>query len=76
MMSTTKKTTRKRAPKTPELSPEQQKLQELMKELINESTTLIVKVAVCDCEKINECPVYKGAKRIAKIVDKILSLRK
>ena len=79
MMSTSKRSKRKRTKETvqqvQELSPEQIKLQELMKRLVNEATNLIVKVAVCECKNKETCPVYKGAKNIAKIVDEIMTLK-
>ena len=82
-MSTTRKTRRKRTKEettttpqvAPQLTPEQQRLQELMKQLVNEATNLIVKVAVCECNHKETCPVFLGAKRIAKIIDEIMSLR-
>jgi len=60
---------------TAAVSPEQQKLNKLMRELVTEATRLVFKVATCDCKNKDNCQVYRVAKRIAKLVDEISSLK-
>ena len=60
---------------TPTLSPEQQKLNQLMRELVVQATRLVFKVATCECNHKENCGLYKTAKKIAKLVDEISSLR-
>ena len=60
---------------TPRPSPEQEKLNQLMRELVVEATRLVFKVATCDCNHKDSCELYQVAKRIAKLVDEISSLR-
>ena len=46
-------------------------IRELQTELINLNTKLVFAVATCDCEKKEECDVYKNSKEIAKILKKM-----
>ncbi|RLG33797.1 hypothetical protein DRN97_04210 [Methanosarcinales archaeon] len=61
---------------TEEITKEQQKMNELMRRLIDANTTLIVKVAACDCRKKNTCKVYLQSQEIAKIIDELQELRR
>jgi len=47
----------------------------LMRELVSECSKLVFKVARCDCERRDECPVFRCAKRIAAIIDDLNEIR-
>jgi len=57
------------------LTPGQKKMQELLMQLVEKTTGLTVKVAACKCNHKDSCGVYKKAKEIAEIIDKIQELR-
>jgi len=50
-------------------------MQELLMQLVETTTALTVKVAACKCNHKDSCGVYKKAKEIAEIIDKIQELR-
>jgi len=62
-------------PPTPPTTPEMQKMQLLMRKLMDVCTTLVIKVATCNCNHRNGCAVYAKSKAIAEIIDEIQELR-
>lgn len=58
-----------------ELPPGQKRMQELLMQLVEKTTGLTVKVAACKCNHKDGCGVYRKAKEIAEIIDKIQELR-
>jgi len=46
-------------------------LRELQTELINLNTKLVFAVATCECDKKDECDVYKNSKEIAKVLKRM-----
>jgi len=64
--------TRVPAQAPPETDP---KVQELMTNLLNESVTLVMKLAICKCDKRDNCKVYEVARRMAMYIDKLQELR-
>jgi len=60
---------------TPKLPPELKGVEGLIRELMDINTTLVIKVASNDCKNNSKCGVYKEAKRVAKIIDKLQALR-
>ncbi len=62
---------------TPGMNIEPAKLEALnkeMTELISTCVKLAIKVARCDCNNKEKCPVYIAGKRIAEVVDTIQEL--
>lgn len=48
-------------------------LSEIVRELVEASTKLVIKLAICECDK-KDCPVLRVAKDIAKAIDKIQTI--
>jgi len=59
-------------PPTPEVPPE---VRELLTKLMDECASLVIKTAICECDKKDTCVVYKKAQGLAKIIDKLTELR-
>jgi len=58
------------------VAPEGEEVNKLIRDLMTEATTLVIKVATCDCNHKDSCGVYEKAKSIAKIIDQLQDLRK
>ena len=58
-----------------QIPPEMKIMQDLIRQLMEACTALVIKVAVCDCEKREECPIFKIAKEIAVIIDRVQEMR-
>jgi len=56
----------------PEIDP---KVQELMTSLLNKTVELVMKLAICKCDKRDNCKVYEVSREIAVVVDKLQALR-
>jgi hypothetical protein len=50
-------------------------LQDKLRELMNHSTTLVLKVASCNCKDKEKCGVYLAGRQIARLIDEIQELR-
>jgi len=59
-------------PPTPEMPPE---VRDVLTKLMDEATTLVIKVATCKCNHKENCDVYKKARGIADVIDKLTELR-
>lgn len=62
-------------PSEEEISPEIQRTNELLKQLMDDCTTLVIKVAACDCNHKADCEVYRKGQMIAKVIDELQELR-
>jgi len=56
-------------------TPEQQKYLNLVRQLTDACATLVVKVAVCNCNHKAECGVFSQAQQIATVMDQLLGAR-
>jgi len=56
----------------PEVDP---RVQEMMTSLLNNTVKLVMKIAICKCDKRDNCEVYTTSRGIAEIVDKLQALR-
>jgi len=56
----------------PEVDP---KVQQLMTTLPNKTVELVMKLAICKCDKRDNCKVYEVSREIAVVVDKLQALR-
>lgn len=61
--------------KATKLSGKQKALATLVRQLTEASTHLVLKVATCSCNHKDTCDVYKKAKEIATIIDKLQETR-
>jgi len=57
------------------MTPEMKEMDSLIRSLMDVNTTLVIKVASCDCKQSAKCDVYNEAKKIARLIDKIQSMR-
>jgi len=60
---------------TPSIPPELQKANELIQKLVTHATNMVLDLATCECEKINECEIAKQAREIAKVLKEFQKLR-
>jgi len=51
------------------------KVQELMTALLNKTVELVMKLAICKCDRRDNCKVYETSREIAIVVDKLQALR-
>jgi len=56
----------------PEVDP---RVQELMTSLLDKTVRLVMKLAICKCDKRDNCEVYETSRGIAEVVDKLQALR-
>lgn len=60
------------SPPTPEMPPE---VRDLLTKLMDDCTTLVIKLATCECNHKDGCAVFRKAQGIAKVIDKLTELR-
>ena len=62
----------------PDISKLQQvdpEITQAMTDLVSTCTELVVKVAYCNCNDKEKCPVFQKARKIAEIIDRLMELR-
>jgi hypothetical protein len=61
--------------KTPKTSAKQKQLNTLVRELTTLATQIVLKVATCNCNHKDTCDLYKKAKEMAIVIDKLQEMR-
>jgi hypothetical protein len=61
--------------KAPKVSAKQKALNALVRELTMLATQIVLKVATCNCNHKDNCELYKKAKEMANVIDKLQEMR-
>jgi pyruvate formate-lyase activating enzyme-like uncharacterized protein len=61
--------------KAPKVSAKQKALNTLVRELTTLATQIVLKVATCTCNHKDTCDLYKKAKEMAIVIDKLQEMR-